>query len=231
VVTRTSADSYEVQVEIQTAANPVNVTDAARKAEFFGNAVTFRPQWGGGSTFRFDADPASPTFMKLVYATVAPPDTAQVGDPVTTGQNRVYQLLDDPIALAPLSLRTSGGLDRTLSLQFDGWMQGLPQFYDELARNNWNLTDAVAAKVVNIPAGTVATDALEPSISYLIKPLEVGVYLMPAATPDPTLTLALADAIHLADPGLLPQYSDNGMGAEPSVSQIKYIGGIKVQVP
>jgi hypothetical protein len=272
VVTRTSADSYEVQVEIQTAANPVNVTDAARKAEFFGNAVTFRPQWGGGSTFRFDADPASPTFMKLVYATVASPDTAQAGDPVTTGQwglaacdgggqslgvqynwdypqqgqsygvqtflytldggqNRVYKLLDDPIALAPLGLHTSGGLAKTLSLQFDGWMQGLPQFYDELARNNWNLTDAVAAKVVNIPAGTAATDALEPSVSYLIKPLEVGVYLMPAATPDPTLTLASADAIHLTDPGLLPQYSDNGMGAEPSVSQIKYIGGIKVQVP
>ena len=176
VVTQTGPGAFDVQVEIQTAANPVNVTDPARAAELLGAVATFRPQWGSGSTFRFDRDPASPTFMKLLYATVASPDTAQAGDPVTTGQwglaaydgngqslgvqynwdypqqgqtygaqtflytvdagqNRTYKLLDDPIALAPATLQTTAGVGKTLSLQFDGWMQGLPQFYDELARN------------------------------------------------------------------------------------------------
>jgi hypothetical protein len=270
VVTQTAPGVFDVKVEIQTAANPVNVTDPVKAADLLGTVATFHSQMGSSSTYRFDVDPASPTFMKLVYATVASPDTAHVGDPVTTGQwglmaydgngqslgvqynwdypqqgqtfgtqtflytvdagqNRTYKLLDDPIALAPLTLQNANGQSRAYSLQFDGWMQGLPQFYDELARNDWNVTDAVAAKVVNIAAGTVATDALDHTVTYLVKPLKVGIYLKPAAVPDATLSLTAANAINLADPSLLPQYSDNGMGAEPSVSQIKYVGGIKVQ--
>ena len=141
---------------------------------------------------------------------------------------RSYHLLDDPIALARLPLTTLGGASRTLSLQFDGWMQGLPQFDTELAQNHWTMTDDLADKIINIPAGTVAQDALDSNISYLIKPLQVGVYLKPALVPDATLDLAAANAIDLSDPTVLPQYSDNGVGAEPTGLPVKYSSGVPV---
>ena len=111
VVTQTGPGAIDVQVEIQTAANPVNVTDPAKAAELLGAAATFRPQWGSGSTFRFDHDPASPTFMKLVYATVASPDTAQAGDPGDhrpVGPDRVRRQRPEPGRPVQLGLPAAG---------------------------------------------------------------------------------------------------------------------------
>ena len=273
IVTRTGPSSYDVQKEIQKAANPDNLAEVlsvggTAVASFQGQTFNGGAQ-GQASTYTF-----VPGTLKLVYATVGTVDAAlspepSPGDPVTTslssltafdaggtslqtqynwdypsqGQNwgvqtflytenashqRTYHLLDDPIALARLSLTTLGGASRTLALQFDGWMQGLPQFDNELAQNHWTMTDDLAEKIIDIPAGTVAVDALDPSVSYLIKPLQVGVYLKPALVPDAMLDLGAANAINLGDPSVLPQYSDNGVGLEPSGLPVKYSSGVLV---
>jgi len=273
IVTRTGPASYDVQKEIQKAANPHNLADVltiggVAVASFQGQSFTGGAQ-GQASTYTFN-----PVTLKLAYATVGKVDQAlnpapSQGDPVTTSlssltacagdgtslgtqynwdypsqgqtwgiqtflytldanQQRSYHLLADPIALAGLPLVTLAGAGRTLSLQFDGWMQGLPQFDTELAQDHWTMTDDLAEKIINIPAGTVAVDALHPDISYLIKPLQVGVYLKPALVPDATLDLTAANLIDLTDPAVLPQYSDNGVGEEPTGLSVKYSSGVPV---
>ena len=142
---------------------------------------------------------------------------------------RTYKLLDDPIPLNPLVLHTADGTAKTLSIQFDGWMQGLPQFDNQLSINNYTMTDDIASKIINIPAGTLATNALDPTLTYLIKPLQDAVFLKVAATPDATLDIAPATAIDLTDATVVPAYSDNGMGTEPTIPTIKYSEGTLVQ--
>ncbi len=274
VVTRTGAASFDVKIELQSAANPVNA------ATLLGSVATFKPQWfnpsapGNSSTYRFDTTPESPTFLKLLYVTVGTQDANKnpvptVGSVVTDGQwglmgydangqstgiqfnwdyprqgetfatqtylytqdgsgHRTYKLLDNPIALQPLTL-TVNGLPKTFSLQFDGWMHGLPEFFEELSRNDWTITNEVASKIVNIPAGTSVTDALDTSKSYLIKPLEAGLYLKLAATPDASLSIAAAQAINLSDPAVIPTFVDPGMGNVPTGVVLKYSEGKPVQ--
>lgn len=144
------------------------------------------------------------------------------------GTGRAYHLLDNPIQLAPLDL-TVNGSPRTLSLQFDGWMHGLPDYSSDLAMDDYTITSAISDKIINIPAGTPVTDQVDPSKSYLIKPLRIGVYLPVAASPDLSLDLTAADGLDLNDPAVIPGFVDNGLGAEPSVSVVKYSDGVKVQ--
>ncbi|BDG10185.1 hypothetical protein [Anaeromyxobacter paludicola] len=85
VVKRTAAATYDVRIELQSVANPVNA------ATFVPAGTTFQQQMGGtsGSTFQFVTDAASPSFMKLVYLTVGQADAtagAKAGDVVKTGQ-------------------------------------------------------------------------------------------------------------------------------------------------
>ncbi|HTP52019.1 MAG TPA: hypothetical protein VMK42_15095 [Anaeromyxobacteraceae bacterium] len=90
VVTRTGdpsagAAAYAVEIEQQSVANPVNA------ATFAPSSVLFQRQWGGDtqSTFRFDGDSTSATFMKLVFASVGPQDQAAgftTGQSLTSGE-------------------------------------------------------------------------------------------------------------------------------------------------
>lgn len=274
LVTRTGTAVYDVKIELQTPANPVNA------ATLLGSVATFRPQGanpqnpGATSTYRFDTTPGSPTFLKLLYLTVGTQDANQNPAPQAgavvaggqwglmgydgagqstgiqfnwdyprqgetfaiqtflytqdTGGTRTYKLLDNPIALAPLTLSVNGQ-SKTYSLQFDGWMHGLPEYFDELSRNDWTLTDEVASKVVNIPEGTTVTDALNSAKTYLVKPLESGLYLKLAATPDPSLSLTAAQAVNLSDPALIPAFTDPNLGSVPTGVTLKYSEGKAVQ--
>lgn len=139
-----------------------------------------------------------------------------------SGQGRVYKLLDDPIQLEPIILQ-----GHTLSLQFDGWMHGLPDYFNEMARNNYTITDAVAAKIINLPDATVLTDQRHPQQTYVVKPLEIGLYLKPAAVPDPALDITAADGLVLE--AVVPGFVDNQMGAEPVITVVKYSEGVAVQ--
>ena len=214
VVKRTGSGTYDAMIELQNVANPVNFTT------MLGGADHFRAQWGD-TTFTFDTDPASGTFLKLLYAsgTDNQGNAVTVGDVVTDGQwglvaqdasdadllsggrpiqfnwdyprdgetwgiitylvdsNSDYKLLDDPIALAPVVLTNGAGGSKTLSLRYDGWMQGLPDLFEELRKNDFVVTQAVSDKIITIPAGTELTDAADSSKHYLVKPLEVSQFL------------------------------------------------------
>ena len=259
--------TFDLEAQLATVANPLNL------AALVGNGVLLVPPGydpvnpNQTSTYTFDPDPDSATFMSLVYASVGPqePATARKGAVVAqpvpgladvspsgaflgnrfewaystapggrgyqtflysqvSGGQKSWLIPDPPIAFRPVTLATAAGSSVTLSLQFDGWMEGLPDFLGVVAGSGGSLPDAVAAAVVNLPAGQQLTGA--DGHPYLVKPLEVGVFLKPAAKPDPSLDLTLANGINLADPAVLPQYSDNGMGAPPSPATVKYIYGV-----
>lgn len=257
VVKRTDTATYDVQTELQSVANPVNVST------FLQANTIFKPQWDstGNSTYQFITDPASPKFLKLVYASVGANDpTANVGDLVTQGQwglvawvggtntgvqfnwnypregenfgtltylikgDGTYKLLDDPIRLSPITLTNNGGETRTVALQYDGWMQGLPDLYQELQKNNFKMSDDISDKIINIPAGTDVVDAQ--GKHYLIKPLETSQFLTALSSDPGDLDLILANTLDLST---VPTFVAPTMGAEPSVSTIKYTEGKLVE--
>jgi hypothetical protein len=138
---------------------------------------------------------------------------------VESGGN--YKLLDDPIALAPVTLTNGAGDSKTLSLQYDGWMHGLPNLFEELRKSDFVVTQAIADKIISIPAGTEVTDATDSSKHYLVKPLEVSQFLEVVSDPG-NLNITDADSVDLAS---VPVFVEHGMGAAPSVTGIKYSEG------
>lgn len=136
--------------------------------------------------------------------------------------NGGYVLLSDPIQLQPITLTNGAGDSKTVALQFDGWMHGLPDLYYELSKNNWQMSDEISDKVVNIPAGTEVTDATDGGITYYVKPLEISVFL--AEVPSNTVgvpDITAADAVDLDD---VPDYVAHGMGDMPD-AEVKYSEG------
>lgn len=256
--TSTGPDVYDVRIELQSVANPVNVST------FLPAGTYFKPQWdnGSGVSYQFVTDSASPNFLKLVYKSVGTEPGVHVGDVVTQGQwglgaydsnnastgvqfnwdypsqgqnfgtltylidaNDAYKLLDDPIRLNPITLTNNAGQSKTLALQFDGWMGGLPDLYQELQKNNFVMTADIADKIVNIPAGTPADDAVDANKHYLIKPLEISAFLAIVADPG-TLDMAVTDG---ADLSTVPDFVEHDMGPMPTVTEVKYSEGNLVQ--
>lgn len=137
--------------------------------------------------------------------------------------NGDYKLLDDPIALAPVTLANGAGVPKTLSLRYDGWMHGLPDLFEELRKNDFVVTQTIADKIINIPAGTAVDDAADSSKHYVIKPLEVSEFLTVVADP---LTLGSAMTTAAAvDLLTVPNFVEHGMGTMPSVTTVKYSEG------
>ncbi|MBI3611437.1 MAG: hypothetical protein HY204_12160 [Nitrospirae bacterium] len=269
VVKRTGPGVYDVKIELQTVANPVNA------ASFLDPNTRFMVQWaawgdGVNSTYRFETSSSSPDFLKLVYNTVGSNDAnllnasgqpVQPGDVLAQGQwglmayvsgvstgvqynweyprqgetwgtltylidsNNNFKLLDDPIRLNPMTLVNHGGVSKTLSLQYDGWMHGLADLYEELRKNDFVMTADISGKIINIPDGTVATDSIDPAKSYLIKPLEISQFLNVVADPG-TLDMAVADTVDLST---VPNFVEHNMGPMPPVTGVKYSEGILVQ--
>ncbi len=141
-----------------------------------------------------------------------------------------YHLLDSPIQLTPITLTNGADTSRTLSLQFDGWMHGLPDLYDELSNSEWVMTRQIADKIVSIPAGTEVTDSN--GVAYFVKPLDISVFLDPitaggistAGGTVPDITNA-----SLADLETVPDLTPHGMGAMPTNVVIKYSEGNPVK--
>ncbi len=136
-----------------------------------------------------------------------------------------YVLLDDPVRFQPLEI-THNGNEKTLGLQFDGWMMGLPDLYWELERNDWEITEDISNKIINLPAGTRLTSV--EGDDYVLKPLEISQFLKPAGSgvdqnelPDITLT----DNVVLDN---VPDFVAHGMGNMPSNTTVKYSEGIAV---
>ncbi len=137
-----------------------------------------------------------------------------------------YMILDNPIMLSPFAVDTDGDTvaDKTLSLQFDGWMHGLPDMYHELAKNDWQMSADISAKVINIPAGTAVTDGTN---NYYIKPLEISMFLDVVASN----TAGVPDITIASDVDLeaVPVFVAHGMGAKPTDTVVKYSEGKVVE--
>ncbi len=140
--------------------------------------------------------------------------------------NNNYKLLDDPIALAPVALSNGAGVQKTLSLRYDGWMHGMPDLFEDLRKNDFVVTQTIADKIINIPAGTQLDDAADSSKHYLVKPLEVSEFLEVVADPG-TLDLTTANAVNLD--ALAPNFVEHNMGDTPNVTTVKYSEGNPVE--
>src|SRR3569623_1394570 len=144
--------------------------------------------------------------------------------------NGEYLILSNPVQITVASgdaVNAAGDpVNKPLTLQFDGWMHGLPDLYNELSKNGWAMDDKISSKVINIPAGTEVTDGS--NVSYYVKPLEVSVFLdqytgIPSNAPD----ITQAEAVSL-DSGM-PPFVEHNMGALPSGTVIKYSEGKAVE--
>ena len=260
IVKRTGETTYDVQIELQSVANPLNI------ATFVPDGTIFKEQWGGEgqSTYRFETSASSPNYMKLVYATKGDSDNTQgveVGALVKQGRwglvawvngastgtqynwdypqdgqdwgsqqylvaaDGSFKMLDDPIRLKAVPLQNHAEEQKTYALQFDGsWVGGLPDIFRELQKNDFILTDDIAAKVVVIPEGTEVEDAADSSKHYLFKPLQMNEYLAVIADA-PELDLEPAATLDLQQ---VPSFVPHDMGDPPDVA-VKYSEGNLVQ--
>jgi len=291
VAATNAAADYQVQLELQTTANPSNVlTILPTGTDHLG--IPWRPEL----KLKLETDSASVNFLNLVYAADDPTTNAvetsadvytngewglqafdasnqpldASGNPVTvdnfgvptdptihpaqfnweysanggwgtqqylctTDCNSVsnYKLLDDPIVLQAQAFNYSyQTATKSLALQYDGWMHGLPDLYRDLQDNDWTMTTAMSQKIINIPAGTQVTD--NKGVVYYIKPLEVSVFLaevtdsntLATIQSDLSTSLTAASGLDVSQAStLLPSFTDSGMSTTIPTADIKYSEG------
>ncbi len=146
-----------------------------------------------------------------------------------------YVILSDPLQITVPSgsaVNASGtAVNKVLSLQFDGWMHGLPDLYQEMSKNNWEMTPDIASKVINIPEGADVTDGN--GVHYYVKPLEVSVFLNVVTPTDITNAsgsvpdISQADSVDLSTG--MPVFVEHNMGALPANTEVKYSEGKAVE--
>jgi len=141
-------------------------------------------------------------------------------------EDGTYKVLDDPMRFDAITAQNNAGDTKTLALQFDGWMMGLPDLYMELSKNDWTMTTVISDKIINLPAGTEVTESSS-GTAYVLKPMDISQFLtvVPGTTsglPD----VSDADSVDLAD---VPDFTEHGMGDMPVVTTVKYSEGNLVQ--
>jgi hypothetical protein len=149
-----------------------------------------------------------------------------------------YVILDDPVRFDSITVSVEDGVAtvvpagtenaKTLALQFDGWMMGLPDMYRDLSRNNWVMDEEIAEKIINLQAGTEVVDSVT-GTEYVIKPLDISQFLLPidegtnaSLLPD----LTQADVVDMDD---VPVYVEHGMGDMPENTETLYSEGMAVE--
>jgi hypothetical protein len=141
--------------------------------------------------------------------------------------NGDYMLLDDPMRFDTITVTNNAGVQKTVSLMFDGWMGGLPNMYDELCKKGWVMTEKISNKIINLAAGTELTESATGD-PYLLKPLEISQFLnvVEDTTGLDVPDISQADDVDLAT---VPDFVDHGMGDKPDVDTIKYSEGELVE--
>lgn len=281
------ANDYEVMIELQTAANPVNFASIMPAG-----ADYLRAPWRPEVRYTLVTDVNSANFLKLVYANddanTPDDDTGTVsengewglraytdngtpndfsddaplmanGSSVTVNEwgmpadpnqrpvefnweysadggwgtqqflvdaNSAYKILSDPIQLQPLIVANGAGVNKTLSLQFDGWMHGLPDLYNELSKNGWVMDANISNKVINIPEGTLVTDT--DGVEYYVKPLEVSVFLNVVGNPGGSGP-DISEANNVSLDSGMPVFVEHNMGPLPANTVVKYSEGKAVE--
>ena len=135
-----------------------------------------------------------------------------------------YKLLDDPMRFETITAQNGAGDSKTLSLQYDGWMMGLPDMYWELQKNEWVMSNKITNKIINLPAGTALTDAVS-GTDYLLKPLEISQFLLPATATTGLPDIAMGESVDLST---VPDFVEHGMGDMPTDVDLLYSEGIEV---
>jgi len=138
-----------------------------------------------------------------------------------------YKLLDDPMRFDSMEVTNAGGEPKTIALQYDGWMMGLPDMHQELGKNNWVMTDDIANKIINLAAGTEVTESATDTV-YLLKPLEVSQFLK-LVTNTAGLTLPDITQADSVDLSTVPDFVEHGMGDMPTDTIVKYSEGEPVE--
>ena len=138
--------------------------------------------------------------------------------------NGTYKLLDDPIRFNSTTAANGAGQNKTIALQFDGWMMGLPDMYWELQKNGWIMTDDIANKVINLPAGFEVTSTV--GTEYLVKPLEISQFLKVTTDTTGLPDVALGENVDLAT---VPDFVEHNMGDMPTNVELKYSEGNPVE--
>jgi hypothetical protein len=139
--------------------------------------------------------------------------------------NGSYKLLDDPIRFDSITAQNGAGENKTVALQYDGWMMGLPEMYQELEKNDWTISDEIADKIINLPAGTRVTDAAT-GTDYLLKPLEISQFLKETAD---IIGLPDISAGQDVDLSTVPDFVEHGMGDIPTNTVLLYSEGNPVE--
>lgn len=139
--------------------------------------------------------------------------------------NHEYKLLSDPISLTAQSYSYQSGASKTLALQFDGWLHGMPDFYEDLQENDWTMSSALSQKVINIAAGTQVTDSN--GVVYYIKPLQVSIFLAEVAQPTTGAPdVILGSALNVSKGStLLPTFTDHGMTSVIPAATVRFSEG------
>lgn len=126
-----------------------------------------------------------------------------------------YEILSDPIALTQVTLYDNLGADsgESVSLQFDGWMHGLPDIYHELERNDWSIL-GLGDNVRRLLDGQEVQDT--EGTRYFVRPMETSLFLgevtaFPNGDGQPDITAA--DSVNLDS---VPDYVHHEMGARPT---------------
>lgn len=142
--------------------------------------------------------------------------------------NGAYKLLSDPVQLQPITIN-----GKSLALQFDGWMHGLPDLFNKLSENNWVMTSDIADKIINIPEDTLVTD--NDSIQYYVMPLEISEFLsVVTSAADGKVFPDITAGNNVDLTSGLPTYVEYSMGGIPTKSNgdpldVKYSEGNPVE--
>jgi len=135
--------------------------------------------------------------------------------------NGSYKLLDDPMRFDSITAQNGAAEEKTIALQYDGWMMGLPEMYQELAKNDWTISDEIADKIINLPAGTQVTDVAT-GTDYLLKPLEISQFLKVTAETTGLPDIAAGQDLDLST---VPDFVEHGMGDIPTDVDLLYSEG------
>jgi len=95
-----------------------------------------------------------------------------------------------------------------------------------LGKNDWDMTEEISDKIINLAAGTEVTESSTGTV-YLLKPLEVSQFLNAVSSATAGLPdITQADSVDLTT---VPDFVEHGMGDMPEVTTVKYSEGELVE--
>lgn len=179
------------------------------------------------------ADDQNPWGKQQFLVTVSGSTLSYVilSDQISLTQVGLYDNLGNPVKADPAGAAVVVGGDESnwkkVSLQFDGWLHGMPDMRHELQKNGWSVA-GLGDKVRRLLDGQEVTDTN--GTRYFVKPMETSLFLgevnaFPVSPGAPDVSAA--DAVDLA---AVPDYTHHQMGAEPTTNgsaaiEVKYSEG------